>query len=113
MTEDKNKKILITEVINETGSQALEISRIVKANDQTKQVFVPTGLSNHRDHLVKGDCPMLFHFLISPEDRASGWIIFSLTYQDVAGTKYKHGLVCICDKHGIELNPFLPEILSN
>lgn len=113
MTEDNNKKILTIEVTNETNSIALKISRIVETNDQTTQLFVVTGLSDKRNHLVKGDIPILFHFAIDPENRASGWITFSLHYQDVAGTKYKQGIICICDEFGIEINPFLPEVLTS
>jgi hypothetical protein len=109
---DKNKKILTVEVINETDSMALEISRIVSQNDQSPQIFIPTGLSDRRTHLVKGDDPMMFHFLLE-EIKVYSWATFSLTYQDVAGTKYKQGVICICDPHGIELNPFLPEIQEN
>ncbi len=112
-SEDKDRKILTIEVTNETESSALKVSRILPPNDQTPQLLVATGLSDSRDHLAKGDNPLLFHFLVDPKLSASGWVVFSLSYQDVAGTKYRQGVVCICDNYGIELNPYLPEIIAN
>jgi hypothetical protein len=41
------------------------------------------------------------------------WVIFSLSYQDVAGTKYKQAILCICDSFGIEINSFMPEIIED
>ncbi len=109
---DESKKILTVEVINETDSMALDISRFVSENEQTQQIVVPTGFSDIRNHLIKGDSPMLFHFLIDSNAYASKYINFALKYQDVAGTKYKQGVFCICDNYGIEINPFLPEVIN-
>ncbi|HTB52342.1 MAG TPA: hypothetical protein VK718_06165 [Ferruginibacter sp.] len=112
-SDNGKKKMLTIEVTNETDSIALEISRIVESNEQTTQLFTVTGLSDRKDHLAKGDPPMLFHFAVDPEDRVSGWVIFAINYKDVAGTKYKQRVICICDNYGIELNPFLPEQIES
>ena len=110
--EEEDKKILTVEVTNETNRIALNISKIVADSEQTKQIFIPLGFSDRRDHLTKGDNPLLFHFLIDSKSRVSGWVIFTLKYQDIAGTKYKQGVICICDDYGIEINPYLPEIIT-
>ncbi|GAA4100427.1 hypothetical protein [Mucilaginibacter panaciglaebae] len=104
---DETKKILTVEVSNETSSNALNISKIVSEKDQ---IFIPMGFSDTRTHLVKGDAPLLFHFLIDP--KGGGFVSFSLSYQDIAGTKYKQGVFCICDEIGIELHPYLPKVLD-
>lgn len=109
---DTDKKILTIEVINETNGMALNISRIVSQNEQTSQIFIPTGLSDKRNHLKQGDNPLLFHFLIGSGSPASGWVSFALNYQDISGTKYKQGVICICDELGIEINPYLPEMIN-
>jgi len=62
--------------------------------------------------LTKGDNPLLFHFLIDTKSFVSGWVTFAMNYQDIAGTKYKQGVIFICDEHGIEINPYLPEIIT-
>lgn len=107
---DKAKRMLTIEVANETDGMALEIS--THASETTRRVVIPTGLSSRRNHLKKGDEPILLHFIVDSANKLSEWIIFSVTYQDVAGTKYKQGVCCIDDKHGSEINPFLPEILN-
>lgn len=104
---EETKKILTVEVLNETSSIALNISKIVSEKDQ---IFIPMGFSDARTHLVKGDAPLLFHFLI--DTKGGRFVTFSLSYQDIAGTKYKQGVFCICDNIGIELHPHLPELVS-
>ncbi|MEO7214903.1 hypothetical protein [Mucilaginibacter sp.] len=104
---DKTKKILTVEVLNETSSNALNISKIISEKDQ---IFIPMGFSDTRTHLVKGDAPLLFHFLI--DRKGGGFVNFSLSYQDIAGTKYKQGVFCVCDDVGIELHPYLPHMLN-
>ncbi|BAU55257.1 hypothetical protein [Mucilaginibacter gotjawali] len=107
---DENKKILTIEVMNEANSTALNISKIVSENKQTHQIFIPKGFSDIRDHLVKGDSPIMFHFLIEADSRKSNFLVFNVTYQDISGTKYKQGVFCICDHYGLEIHPYLPEM---
>jgi hypothetical protein len=109
--EDTDKKILTIEVTNETNSLALKISRVVKQSDKPNQIFIPMGLSDKCDHLINGDKPLLYHFLI--DNPMNNWVIFSLSYQDVAGTKYKQAVLCICDSYGIDINSFMPEIIED
>jgi hypothetical protein len=110
-TEDDNKKVFTIKVINETSSLATNISKIVSENKQSNQIFIPLSFSDTRKHLAKGDEPLLFHFLIEKDCNLSGFISFALHYQDIAGTTYKQGVFCICDEYGIEINPYLPEIV--
>jgi len=105
---DKQKHILTIEVTNIKDFAALEISKIVDNHENIQQILIPTGFSSIRNHLSKGDDPLLFHFLIEGEIST---VTFSLTYQDIAGTKYKQAIFCYCDNQGIEMNPFLPEKL--
>jgi hypothetical protein len=103
---DENKYIITIEITNVKDNAALEISRIAESNEQTQQIFIPTGFSSKRNHLSKGDEPLLFHFLI---EGGLGFVVFALTYQDIAGTRYKQVVYCTCDNQGIDMNPFLPE----
>jgi hypothetical protein len=105
-TNEEGKEILTIEVRNETESIALDISRVLSEGNKSKQVFIPKGYSDIRDHLIKGDNPMLFHFLIEPK---MTFITFSIEYKDVAGSKYRQGVFCVCDSYGIEIHPYLPE----
>jgi hypothetical protein len=109
---EDDKKILTIQVSNQTESTALNISRILSEGKQSNQVFIPTGYSDIRDHVTKGDKPLLFHFLIDTKNAASKFISFTINYQDIAGTNYKQGVFCICDNFGLELHPYLPEIVS-
>jgi len=105
---EDNKKILTIEVTNETNSLALEISKVLTKNEYPIQIFIPTGFSDSRNHLVKGDQPLFYNFLI---DSKLSFVPFNIYYKDIAGTKYKQGVLCTCDNFGIEINPFLPEII--
>ena len=107
---DEEKHILTIEVTNVKDNAALEISRIVEGNEQAQQILIPTGFSSKRNHLSKGDDPLLFHFLMEGD---LCFVTFALTYQDIAGTRYKQAIFCTCDNQGIEMNPFLPEKLNN
>jgi len=109
--EDKDKRILTIQVTNETNSLALKISRIAKQSDKPNQIYIPMGLSDKCDHLINGDKPLLYHFLI--DNPMDNWVIFSLSYQDVAGTRYKQAVLCICDSFGIDINTFMPEIIED
>ncbi|WP_090603054.1 hypothetical protein [Parapedobacter koreensis] len=108
---EKHKKILTVEVTNETENIALKISRILSQDERSKQIFIPMSLDDRRDHLKKGDNPLLFHFLIDSKSPASEWTVFELNYEDISGNKYKQRVICICDRFGIEINPYLPEIV--
>ncbi len=109
---DENKKILTVEVINETESAALEISRILSEDTMERQIFIPMSFADRRDHLTKGDSPLLFHFLIDLKSPGSKYVTFAIKYKDIAGTKYKQRVFCICDEYGIEIHPYLPEIIN-
>lgn len=108
---DKDKQVLTVEVTNESNSMALNISKIVSQNERTPQIFVITGFTDRIDHLSKGDNPLIFHFLIDATPKFQNFVTFALNYQDIAGANYKQGVLCICDDLGIEINPFLPEII--
>jgi len=106
---EENKEILTIQVTNNTSSTALDISKIVSGSEQTRQIFIPMGFDNTRTHLTKDDRPILFHFLIDSKSQLSKYVTFNVTYSDIAGTKYKQSVFCICDDQGIELHPYLPE----
>jgi len=111
-SDDKNKKLLTIEVINETSSSALKISRIVAENEHTKQLFTVMGFDDKRDHLTKGDNPLLFHFGIDLDTPSSHYITFVMKYQDISETKYQQRVFCIYDEvYGVEIHPSLPEVL--
>ncbi|MES2265463.1 MAG: hypothetical protein V4520_01805 [Bacteroidota bacterium] len=107
LTDEEDKKILTVKMSNETDGAALKISKILS---EKNQIFIPLNFSDKRDHLSKEDEPLLFHFLI--DVKAVGFIKFTINYQDIAGTKYKQSIFCICDEIGIELHPYLPEIIT-
>lgn len=107
---EEDKKILTVEVTNETENIALKISRIL-SQERLNQIFIPMSLDDKRDHLKKGDNPLLFHFLIDSKSPISDWTVFEITYEDISGSKYKQRIICICDKFGIEINPYLAEII--
>jgi hypothetical protein len=107
---DEVNDILSFEVTNETTSMALDIKREMSERGDVKQIAIPLGFDSIRDHSVKGDPPLLFHFLIGANK--INYLNFTLSYQDIAGTKYKQGVFCIADHIGIEVNPYLPELIS-
>lgn len=109
---DKSKKILTVEVINETANIALKISKILSPKETSNQIFIPTEIFNKRDHLTKGDKPLLFYFLIDGTPNAINWLFFEVTYEDIYKNKYKQRVICLCDKIGIEINPYLAEIIN-
>lgn len=108
---DKDKKILTIKVINETEYAALRISKVLSPREKSSQIFVPTGFSDQKDHLVKGDNPLLYHFLIDGSPSASNWIYFELIYEDIYNNKYRQKVICLSDNIGVEINPYLPEII--
>ena len=105
---EKEKRIATIEVTNESEGIALKISSDF-TDYSSKQVFIPIDFSSNRNHLKKGDQPILLHFLV--EKRVS-FVIFELTYEDVAETKYRQRVFCVHDSHGTEINPSLPEIIK-
>lgn len=106
----ENEKILTILVTNEMDGMALEITPECPENGAVKQIFIPINFDSTRRHLAKSDRPILLHFLINP--KTINFVVFGLTYQDISGVKYKQGVYCIADNQGIEINPFLPEILE-
>ena len=107
---DQTQKIFTIQLTNEASSAALDISKIVSEDRQTQQIFIPTGLSDIRHHLVSGDKPLLYHFSI--DSKSHGFVTFTIKYKDVAGTQYEQRVFCICDDFGIEINPSLPKMVS-
>ena len=86
----------------------MKISRLVETNTNTNQLFGPEGLDGKRNHLTKGDKPILLHFGI--DSNSVQYILFTIRYQDVAETKYKQRVLCIYDDdYGTEIHPSLPE----
>ena len=108
------ENIFTIEVINETTSAALKISRFVSTDEQTKQLFCGAiGFDSKRDHLIKGDKPLLFHFGIDSDLTTFHYIIFIVKYQDIAETNYQQRVFCVYDEnYGLEIHPGLPEIIS-
>lgn len=107
-TDTKDKRILTLEINNETTGSALKISRLVEINTNTNQLFGPDGLDGKRDHLTKGDKPILLHFGI--DSNSVQYILFTIRYQDVGENKYKQRVLCVYDDdYGTEIHPSLPE----
>ncbi len=110
---DKNKKVLTIEVSNETDSIALDVSGVIPDDERARQVSLPMmDSATTRKYLVKGDYPLLFNFLIDSKLPVSGYLILALKYQDIAGTRYKQKVFCLCDESEIEIYPYLPETVS-
>jgi hypothetical protein len=113
MSSDKNKKLITIEVVNETNSPALKISRFVSDNEHTTQLFTVVNYGNKIDHLGKGDKPLVFHFGIELNPIRFHYLHFTLKYQDIAETKYQQRVICIYDEdYGTEIHPSLPEIIE-
>lgn len=107
-TEDKEKRILTLEVNNETTATAFNISRVLEINTDTIQLSGTEGFDRKRDHLTKGDKPILLHFGINAS--SVQYILFTIRYQDVAETKYKQKVLCVYDDdYGTEIHPSLSE----
>jgi hypothetical protein len=109
---DKSKKVLTIEVSNETDSIALEVSFTMPDEEQTKEVSIPLmDSATTRKYMVKGDIPLMLNFLLDSKLPVSGYLIFALKYQDIVGTKYKQNVFCLCDEGGVEIYPYLPEMV--
>jgi hypothetical protein len=105
--------MLTIKVTNETSSPATKISRFVSENDQAKQLFTLIGWDDRRDHLTKGDNPLLYHFAINTKAIVSSFLFMNFKYQDIAETKYNQRVICIYDKdYGVEIHPSLPELIT-
>jgi len=107
---DVSKRIITLEVTNETDCLALNISKIVSENKDTNQIFIPMGYSDKRDHLTKGDNPILFHFII--DSHLINFLVIAIKYEDIAGTKYSQRVFCVYDENKIEIHPSLPEFFQ-
>jgi hypothetical protein len=107
----ENEQILTIMVTNETDGMALEITPECPDDGSVKQIFIPINFDSTRRHLNKSDQPILLHFLINP--KTINFVVFGLAYQDISGIKYRQGVYCIVDNQGVEINPFLPEILEH
>lgn len=101
---DDKQEILTIKIYCEEG-KALNIS--IHPNDSSKQIFMPMSISEKRNHLEKGDNPLIYNFLL--DDDLFRWILFELKYEDVAGYKYKQRIICFCTTPDIEINVGQPE----
>ena len=109
-TDNKDKKIFALEITNETQTTAFNITRQVETNEITKQLVGLDAFDNRRDHLTKGDRPIVLYFGIDSE--TTKYILFTIKYEDVAETKYKQRVLCIYDEdYATEIHPSLPEII--
>ena len=63
-------------------------------------------------HLAKGDKPLYLHFITEDTKKSDAYIIFTMNYEDVAGTKYIQRIVFMKDEYGVEINPSLPKIIE-
>jgi hypothetical protein len=115
-SSDEKKRMLTIEVTNETNSNALNISKFVAENDSTQQLFTTMGMrlgDNKRNHLTKGDNPLLFHFGVDLTLNDHHYFHLIFKYQDIADTKYQQRVICLYDEiYGIEIYPSLPEIIT-
>lgn len=99
------KSISLTEM-------SIDEPKVISQNERSQQIFVPMGLPQKKDHIIQGESPILYHFLVDRVPSTSQWIIFDMTYNDIAGTNYKQRVMCMCDNYGIEIIPSLPEIVA-
>lgn len=107
--EKKNSIIYTIEVINETNNSALEISIDHRETENVKRVI----FTRPQNHLKNGDNPYLVHFLIEDFTKSLNYILFSIYYKDVSGTKYQQGVIGIIDNFGTEIKPSsLPEVIN-
>ncbi len=97
------QKILTVKIHCEAG-EARKIS--IPLSETSKQIFIPTGISENRNYLAKGDDPLVHNFLLKD---SRDWAIFELRYEDVAGYKYKQRIVCMCYDSDIDVYMNLPE----
>lgn len=108
----KKETLLTLEVTNSTESLASNISKNVTENEHTKQIFIPMSLDDHRNHLAKGDNPLLFHFAVNRNGNEI--LLMNFKYTDIAGTRYKQRVICIYDdRFPVEIYPSLPEVIPN
>lgn len=107
-----NKKMLTIEVNNDTNNIALNISILVSDTDITRRMISPMDITIGKNHLTKGDKPLIYHFLVDTDSPQSEFVCFSINYSDVSGTIYRQGVFCLCDNMGVVVNPFLPEVVT-
>src|SRR5690606_16627588 len=48
---EEDKKILTIEVSNDTPNVALNVSKVLSQNETSKQIFIPMGLSDKKNHI--------------------------------------------------------------
>ncbi len=108
----KDKKVLTVEITNKTDNIALNISTEFSSQDTSKQIASPAS-QLRRDALEKGDEPFLCNFSIS-ENGFLAFVIFTLNYEDISGTKYAQRVMCTYDsEYGVRIESFLPKIILN
>jgi hypothetical protein len=112
MLESEDEKMLSIQVTNETENMALDVEISFTPNQGVFRAGVVMGMPF--THIEKDGAPYFIHFHLDFKDRGPKFkfIVFAVTYQDIAGTKYKQGVLCIYESDRVEINPFLPEIIS-
>lgn len=106
--EKKNSRIYTIEIKNETHNNALDISVDHREGDNVKRV----AFERPQSHLKNDDKPYLVHFLIEDFTKSLNYIIFTVNYNDVSGTRYRQGVIGIIDGFGTEIRPSsLPEVI--
>lgn len=94
--EKENSRVYTVEITNETHNTAFEIS---VDHSEMEGVNRVAWAPQKQNHLTKDNGIYLLHFLI--EDFGSHhYIIFSISYKDVSGTKYKQGVLLRIDSYG-------------
>jgi Ca2+/Na+ antiporter len=106
--EKENSRVYTIEIINETHNTAFEIS---VDHSEMEGVNRIAWAPQKQNHLKKDEGIYLLHFLIE-NFGSHHYVIFSISYKDVSGTKYKQGVLLRIDSYGDEINPYLPEILN-
>jgi hypothetical protein len=104
-----DKEILTIEVTNETTNLARAIRPIYNHdNEEARPVFSHPNPKHHE----KGDKPIYLHFVVDRKPKLGIYFSFAVAYKDVSGTIYKQGIICIKDYGMVEINPYLPEIIT-
>jgi hypothetical protein len=107
--DKEDKEILTIEASNTNGNLALSIRPIyVHENESAKPVFSHPNPKHH----VKGDKPLYLHFVVDKQPKFAIFFTFMVVYKDISGTIYKQRVLCIKDHYGVEINPSLPEVIS-
>lgn len=109
--EKPHEHILSIEVRSDASSDAIDIELIYSEVQGATPVVIPLGFPRQKNRISKTDLPLLFHFHVADNSISLSFIIFNVEYKDVAGAKYKQGVLCILDNNGVEIHQYIPEII--